>query len=95
MHHKEIIFFSDFHTFDLFFSVSDLFVGDSWRLHPDWVYCEYKYAGALDDGNAEENMKQFFDKMQQPDWNPNGLPKQKCKDKQKFDPNCFKCKFPF
>ena len=23
------------------FSVSDLFKGKSWRLHPDWVYCEY------------------------------------------------------
>ena len=43
-------------------------------------------------------MKHFFVKMQQPEWNwgtPNVLPLPNCKDKQKFEPNCFKCKLIF
>ena len=27
------------------FNISHLFTGNDWRLHPDWVYCEYNYAG--------------------------------------------------
>ena len=81
----------------LYFAVSDLFVGNSWRLHPDWVYCEYNYAGTpyREFHTPEDNMKHFFVKMQQPDWNwgtPNVLPLPNCKDKQRFSPNCFKCK---
>ena len=84
----------------LFFSVSDLFKGKSWRLHPDWVYCEYNYAGTpyREFNTPEDNMKHFFVKMQQPEWNwgtPNVLPLPNCKDKQKFEPNCFKCKLIF
>ena len=75
-----------------------MFVEKSWRLHPDWVYCEYNYAGTpgREFNTPEDNMKHFFVKMQQPDWNwgtPNVLPLPKCSDKQKFEPNCFKCKF--
>jgi len=77
------------------FNISDLFVGNSWRLHPDWVYCEYNYAGTpyREFHTPEDNMKHFFVKMQQPDWNwgtPNVLPLPNCKDKQRFSPNCFK-----
>jgi len=77
------------------FNISDLFKGKSWRLHPDWVYCEYNYAGTpyREFNTPEDNMKHFFVKMQQPEWNwgtPNVLPLPNCKDKQKFEPNCFK-----
>ena len=83
-----------------FFLVSDLFTGDSWRLHPDWVYCEYNYAGAplREFKDPEDNMKHFFVKMQQPDWNwgtPSVLPLPKCSGTQGFDPNCKFCKSIF
>ena len=79
------------------FSVSDLFTGDNWRLHPDWVYCEYNYAGTptREFDSPEDNMKHFFVKMQQPDWNwgtPSVLPLPKCSGTQGFDPNCKFCK---
>merc|ERR1719362_2411204 len=53
------------------FNISDLFKGKSWRLHPDWVYCEYNYAGTpyREFNTPEDNMKHFFVKMQQPEWN--------------------------
>lgn len=79
------------------FSVSDMFAGDHWRLHPDWVFCEYNYAGTegREFDSPEDNMKHFFVRTQQKDWTwgtPNVLPLPKCTDKQTFDPNCFKCK---
>ena len=50
---------------NLFLSVSDLFTGKDWRLHPDWVYCEYNYAGTpgREFNTPEENMAHFFVKM--------------------------------
>ena len=39
-------------------------------MHPDWVYCEYNYAGDQHEfENPEETMKHFFHKMQKPRWN--------------------------
>ena len=81
----------------LTFSVSDLFTGRDWRLHPDWVYCEYNYAGTpgREFNTPEDTMRHFFVKMQQPDWNwgtPSVLPLPECEGKEKYSPNCFKCK---
>ena len=28
--------------------VNELFPDERWKLHPDWVYCEYNYAGTED-----------------------------------------------
>merc|ERR1719391_1325277 len=28
--------------------VNDMFPDERWKLHPDWVYCEYNYAGSND-----------------------------------------------
>ena len=54
----------------LYFSVTEQFTGTNWRLHPDWVYCEYNYAGDQHEfENPEETMKHFFHKMQKPRWN--------------------------
>ena len=52
------------------FAVTEQFTGTNWRLHPDWVYCEYNYAGDQHEfENPEETMKHFFHKMQKPRWN--------------------------
>jgi hypothetical protein len=64
-------------------------------LHPDWVFCQYNYAGdqAREFANPQENMKHFLVKMQKPGWNwgtPKVRPLPKCSDKDHFDPNCVK-----
>ena len=43
----------------------------------------------------EKNMEHFFKRMQEPSWTwgtPNVLPLPKCSNKEKFEPNCMKCK---
>jgi hypothetical protein len=41
--------------------------GEKWKLHPDWVYCEYNYAGqsgrAFD--SPETNMVHFLQRLDQ------------------------------
>ena len=79
------------------FNISHLFTGNDWRLHPDWVYCEYNYAGTpmREFDTPEKNMEHFFKRMQEPSWTwgtPNVLPLPKCSNKEKFEPNCMKCK---
>ena len=81
------------------FNISHLFTGNDWRLHPDWVYCEYNYAGTpmREFDTPEKNMEHFFKRMQEPSWTwgtPNVLPLPKCSNKEKFEPNCMKCKIP-
>ena len=77
-------------------TVSDKFEGDNWRLHPDWVYCEYNYAGDEHEfANPEENMKHFFDKMQKPRWNwgtTKVVPLPQCQS-GKYEKNCQICKY--
>ena len=39
--------------------------GGNWKLHPDWVYCEYNYAGSNDRqfDTPENNMRHFLDRL--------------------------------
>merc|ERR1719233_630581 len=41
-----------------------IFPDDRWKLHPDWVYCEYNYAGTDDRkfDSPEKNMKHFLER---------------------------------
>ena len=81
-------------------SVSDKFADKSWRVHPDWVYCEYNYAGApqREFATPEDNIRHFVGRAQGRGWNwgtPSVIPLPKCSNKDQFDPNCFKCKLSF
>ena len=74
-----------------------MFEGSDWRLHPDWVYCQYNYAG--DRGHEfptiEDTMRHFFVRMQRAKWTwgtPRVRPLPKCTNKETFNPNCIKCK---
>jgi len=51
--------------------VSTLFEEDSWRLHPDWVYCRYNYAGteSVEFATPEEEMRHFVARMRPGRWN--------------------------
>jgi len=42
-----------------------VFSSDRWKLHPDWVYCEYNYAGSNDRqfDSPENNMRHFLDRV--------------------------------
>eukprot|EP00094_Tigriopus_californicus_P005874 TCALIF_05660-PB protein Name:"Similar to Cacna2d3 Voltage-dependent calcium channel subunit alpha-2/delta-3 (Rattus norvegicus)" AED:0.25 eAED:0.25 QI:0/0.5/0.53/0.92/0.58/0.61/13/1066/709 len=78
------------------FNVSSLFEDTNWRVHPDWIYCQYNYAG---DHNREfispeDTLKHFLIKMQEPNWSwgtPSVRPLPKCTNTEHFDPNCVKC----
>ncbi len=79
------------------FPVSALFEETSWRLHPDWMYCQYNYAGtdSHEFATKEDEMRHFMARMQNGKWNwgtPSVIPLPKCDNKETFDPNCMKCK---
>jgi hypothetical protein len=42
-----------------------VFTSDRWKLHPDWVYCEYNYAGSNDRqfDTPENNMRHFLERL--------------------------------
>ncbi len=76
--------------------MSSLFNADGWRLHPDWMYCQYKYAGteAHEFATKEAEMSHFLARMQRRDWHwgdPTVRPLPKCNNKGAVDPNCPKC----
>ena len=46
--------------------MNQLFPDERWKLHPDWVYCEYNYAGQQDDRRVdtpEKNMRHFLERL--------------------------------
>ena len=79
--------------------MSELITDENWRLHPDWVYCQYNYAGdrAMEFDSPEETFRHFVAKSQTPGWTwgtPRVRPLPKCTNRKnaRFDPNCLKCK---
>ncbi|XP_045110040.1 voltage-dependent calcium channel subunit alpha-2/delta-3-like isoform X25 [Portunus trituberculatus] len=48
--------------------VMDHFSTGNWSLHPDWVYCEYKYDQHQEDQSPEALIKEFLSRAQKPNW---------------------------
>ncbi|KAK7068846.1 Voltage-dependent calcium channel subunit alpha-2/delta-4, partial [Halocaridina rubra] len=46
----------------------DHFSTGNWSLHPEWVYCEYKYDDGQHDFSPEELMTDFLSRAQKPHW---------------------------
>ncbi|KAK3894038.1 hypothetical protein Pcinc_002195 [Petrolisthes cinctipes] len=50
----------------------DHFTTGNWSLHPDWVYCEYKYNQEQEESNRtvapEEQMLEFLSRAEKPHW---------------------------
>ncbi|CAG9828462.1 unnamed protein product [Diabrotica balteata] len=53
-----------------FVSVSDYFKGENWRVHPDWVYCEYTSGTSGEQWfkTAEERVLHFLLRSRRPGW---------------------------
>jgi len=74
------------------------FDGDKWKLHPDWVYCEYNYAGngEREFDSPETNMRHFLERLDKHgmSWGNNQRvrPLPKCEDsKNNYQADCVKC----
>lgn len=79
-------------------NLSSVLEGADWRIHPDWVYCQYNYAGDEDKEFAtpEEGMKHFVARMQNRKWTwgtPSVRPLPVCTEDSAlgYNPNCIKC----
>ncbi|KAG5895094.1 hypothetical protein JTB14_023267 [Gonioctena quinquepunctata] len=51
-------------------NVSDYFKGENWKVHPDWVYCEYtsSTSGEQSFKSAEERVSHFLLRSRRPGW---------------------------
>ncbi|XP_065212040.1 voltage-dependent calcium channel subunit alpha-2/delta-3 isoform X2 [Planococcus citri] len=49
-------------------NVTDFFQGSNWKVHPDWVYCEYHYPAYRDFYSPEEQVLHFLKRATQPGW---------------------------
>ena len=63
------IIFTKIDLSNISISATKIFSGDSWRVHPDWVYCSY--SGSLNNATSkEENLMHFLEKIDATDnWN--------------------------
>ncbi|XP_058802117.1 voltage-dependent calcium channel subunit alpha-2/delta-3 isoform X2 [Phymastichus coffea] len=41
-------------------NISDLFAGDHWGIHPDWVYCRYHYLEGHEFDTPEDELRHFL-----------------------------------
>lgn len=50
------------------FLVTEYFKGTNWKVHPDWVYCEYNSASEQWLETAEERVLHFLSRSRAPGW---------------------------
>ncbi|KZC05430.1 Voltage-dependent calcium channel subunit alpha-2/delta-4 [Dufourea novaeangliae] len=49
-------------------NVTEYFKGNNWKVHPDWVYCEYNSASEKWFSSPEESVLHFLARTQRPGW---------------------------
>ncbi|XP_075214887.1 voltage-dependent calcium channel subunit stolid [Lycorma delicatula] len=49
-------------------NVTEYFKGTNWRVHPDWVYCEYNYPNEHHFKTPEEQVLHFLSRTRRPGW---------------------------
>lgn len=49
-------------------SISDFFVGQNWKVHPEWVYCKYHYLEGHEFAKPEEELTHFLKKLNEKTW---------------------------
>ncbi|XP_046753352.1 voltage-dependent calcium channel subunit alpha-2/delta-4 isoform X1 [Diprion similis] len=50
------------------FNVTDFFKGNNWKVHPDWVYCEYNSGSNKWFASPEDRVFHFLDRTRRPGW---------------------------
>ncbi|CAG4977907.1 unnamed protein product [Parnassius apollo] len=50
------------------FNVTEYFKGDNWKVHPDWVYCEYASTSDQVFNTPEEQLLHFLSRAGRPGW---------------------------
>ncbi|EDW89685.2 voltage-dependent calcium channel subunit alpha-2/delta-3 [Drosophila yakuba] len=63
-------------------NIPDFFIGDNWKVHPDWVYCKYHYLEGHEFKTPEAELREFLGKMMQYDWK---WPEQYAEDESDWD----------
>ncbi|XP_037825426.1 voltage-dependent calcium channel subunit alpha-2/delta-3 [Lucilia sericata] len=69
-------------------NISDFFVGENWKVHPDWVYCKYHYLEGHEFKTPEAELKHFLGKMVQKDWKWSEQYEEDEQDRDDDDLNC-------
>ncbi|XP_059481802.1 voltage-dependent calcium channel subunit alpha-2/delta-3 isoform X2 [Neocloeon triangulifer] len=77
-------------------NVTDFFKGADWKVHPDWVYCEYNYANEQPFSTPEDRVLHFLSRTLQPGWKWMSLrPRSPLKDREpghkKMDRDSYYC----
>ncbi|XP_052757555.1 voltage-dependent calcium channel subunit alpha-2/delta-4 isoform X3 [Galleria mellonella] len=49
-------------------NVTEYFKGDNWKIHPDWVYCEYASTSEQTFNSPEEQLVHFLSRAGRPGW---------------------------
>ncbi|CAH0592632.1 unnamed protein product [Chrysodeixis includens] len=49
-------------------NVTEYFKGENWKVHPDWVYCEYASTSDQSFNSAEEQLVHFLSRTGRPGW---------------------------
>ncbi|EDW03637.1 GH10400 [Drosophila grimshawi] len=63
-------------------NISEFFIGENWKVHPDWVYCKYHYLEGHEFKTPEAELREFLDKMMKMDWK---WPEQYAEDESDWD----------
>ncbi|XP_055595759.1 voltage-dependent calcium channel subunit alpha-2/delta-3 [Uranotaenia lowii] len=49
-------------------NISDFFVGENWKVHPEWVYCKYHYLEGHEFKTPEDELRHFLVRLYEPNW---------------------------
>lgn len=49
-------------------NISDYFVGENWKVHPEWVYCKFHYLEGHEFDSPEKELSHFLIKILRPSW---------------------------
>lgn len=48
--------------------MSDYFVDENFKVHPEWVYCKYHYLEGHEFATPEDELRHFLKKLSDPNW---------------------------
>lgn len=78
-------------------TVTEYFKGNNWKVHPDWVYCEYNSASDKFFSTPEERILHFLARTRRPAWKWMSLrprsPSSHHKQASKMDKDAYYCKY--